>query len=90
MKKKIFLCVNYYTAGEKSSEYKNILVKNLKAVTNWFNLGYWDNQPKTGTVPAKPGQLECLYNKLSVSLNILLAIYSKVQKRLELHNLNQS
>lgn len=34
MKKKIFLRVNYYTAGEKSSEYKNILVKNLKAVTN--------------------------------------------------------
>ena len=28
--KKTFICVNYYTAGETSSEYKNVSVKNLK------------------------------------------------------------
>ena len=53
--KKSFICVNYYTAGEKSSEYKNILVKNLKTETNWFNPGHQDSIPKTGTV----GMFEC-------------------------------
>ena len=34
MIKKTFICVNYYTAGGKSSEYKNFLVKNLKTGAN--------------------------------------------------------
>ena len=31
---KTFIFINYYTAGEKSSEYKNVLVKNLKTGAN--------------------------------------------------------
>ena len=32
--KKTFICVNYYTDGEKSSEYKKFLVKNVRTGTN--------------------------------------------------------
>ena len=35
-------------------------MRNLKSGTNSFNPGHWDSIPITGTVPAKPGRLECL------------------------------
>ena len=41
---KTFICVSFYTADEK---------------LRGFNPRKWDSIQKTGTVPAKPGQLEC-------------------------------
>ena len=57
---KTFTCVSFYTVDEKLCEYENCFGDNLKTGTNWFNPGYRHSIPKTGTVLAKPGQLECL------------------------------
>ena len=51
---------SFYTADEQFNEYEIFLVRNLKTGTNWHNPGHQDSIPKTGTVSAKPGQLECL------------------------------
>lgn len=54
--KKIFI----YTADEKSCKYEDFFVEKSK---NWDKLiqsGTRDSISKTGSVPTKPGQLECL------------------------------
>ena len=64
--KKTFICVNYYTDGEKSSEYKKFLVKNVRTGTNWFNPGLRESIPK-------PRQLECLESE---QLNLIIVAYN--------------
>ena len=56
MKKRL----SFYTADEQFNEYEIFSVRNLKIGTNGHNLGHRHSIPKTGTVTAKPGQLECL------------------------------
>ena len=59
MKKYLFVYV--FTPSMKN--YVNVkifLLRNLKTGTDLFNPGHRESIPKTGTVPAKPGQLECL------------------------------
>ena len=46
----------------------------LKTRTNWFNLEHQDSTPKTGTVPTKPGQLECFSDVLFYDWSLLKAV----------------
>ena len=59
MKKYLFVYV--FTPSMKNDvNVKIFLLRNLKSGTDLFNPGHRKSIPKTGTVPAKPGQLECL------------------------------
>ena len=59
MKKDLFVYV-FTLLMKNYVNMKKILVRNLKTGTNSFNPGHRGGIPKTGTVQAKPGQLECL------------------------------
>ena len=56
---KTFICVSFYTNDEKLCEY-DFFGEKLKNQDKLIQLGHQDSIPKTGTVPAKPGLLECL------------------------------
>ena len=58
----------FYTADEKLCKYEHFLVRNIKTGTNRFNPGRWEKIPKTGTVLAKSGQLECLQKQITTNM----------------------
>ena len=64
----------------------SFLVRNLKTGTNYSNPGHRDSIPKTRTVPAKPGQLECSVYGFETDVLRYMKSYltNRKQKRLKL------
>ena len=58
---KTFICVSFYTADEKLCKYEQFFGEKSKNQDKLIQSGHRDSIPKTRTVSAKPGQLECLY-----------------------------
>ena len=55
---KSFICVSFYTADEKLCEYEKFFGEKPKNRDKLIQSG--TPEPKIGTAPKKPGQLECL------------------------------
>ena len=56
---KTFIFEFFYTADEKLCECEKCFGEKSKNRDKLIQSGNRDSIPKTGTVPAKPGQLEC-------------------------------